>query len=143
MPPYAGSGGRGLQHCQEFKASSQGCFGCSLLAELEHLCGAPPSGQKQAGVGVGHQLQRPLENRKQLHAALGGLSRQGGFIKRCWGIITIFVVLSVVHFRLQCLFPWGVITLVSHTPNPYPPTPCFKVPCQNSESSQGWPDTPV
>lgn len=60
-------------------------------------------------------------------AVLGGLSRQGGFIKRCWGfILAIFVVLNVVHFRLQCLLPWEITTLVF----PPPPSRASKCPAR-------------
>lgn len=82
-------------------------------AGVEHLCGALCRG---SGAGRWErwrlQLSQPLENWKQLHAALGGPSRWGKIYKKTLGILEIFVVLSVVHFRQQCLFPQGIISLV-------------------------------
>lgn len=127
--------GCGLQHCPRVQGLAPGLF-------RVHLCGAPASGQEQAGVGIRGRGTSCNNHRKTGNSCIsaGWAQQTGRIYKKMLGILAIFVVLSVVHFRLQCLFPWEIITLVF----PCPLCTGFKVPYPaRTLSSQGWPDTPA
>lgn len=103
--------GCGLQHCPRVQGLAPGLF-------RVHLCGAPASGQEQSGVGIRGRGTSCNNHRKTGNSCIsaGWAQQTGRIYKKMLGILSIFVVLSVVHFRLQCLFPWEIITLVFPSP---------------------------
>lgn len=113
MPPYAGSSRPRAMACSTAKSPRPG-----PRADLDtpFWCSCRWSGAGRGGSKGGAPVATTTGKQETAASVLGGLSRQGGSIKRCWGILAIFVVLSMIRFRLQCLFPREITTLVSPPP---------------------------